>query len=342
MLQMPDENIDYRAVFEDLLSLPPDTPAATKRNRGRRFERVLHAMLLAEGLEPRTSFRPEGEEIDGSFVLDTKVYLLEAKWHQDPLPASALYSFKGKIDGKLIGTVGVFISMSGFSEDAADALRFGKTVNLLLSDGDEITSCIRGSETFAHSLRTKLRAAAEEGLAYAPSRVRRVARASQGQAISTTDADVGGEGIAQSVIVVCEGPRDAAVLSTLTKRLLAEKGLVGRVSFFPAMGKAPLGGLVNIARHLNPEVAVIVVADADGNVADTQAMVASRATGPVKTIAVDPTIEDAWLGLNRVQLERLSIQAVERLAEKVRISDLVNNDVAFDDYAETLTHLLRG
>jgi hypothetical protein len=41
--------------------------------------------------------------------------LLEAKWHRDEfeLPASTIYEFKGKVDGKLVGTVGIFISMSG-------------------------------------------------------------------------------------------------------------------------------------------------------------------------------------------------------------------------------------
>ncbi len=59
-------------------------------------------------MDPHTSMRPKGEVIDGSFVLDDRYFLLEAKWHKDPIPASDLYAFKGKVDGKLIGTIGVF------------------------------------------------------------------------------------------------------------------------------------------------------------------------------------------------------------------------------------------
>lgn len=74
------------------------------------FERIINALLSREALDPRTSFRPLGEEIDGFFELRDRTYLLEAKWRRDPLPASDLYAFKGKVDGKLVGTIGVLMS----------------------------------------------------------------------------------------------------------------------------------------------------------------------------------------------------------------------------------------
>src|SRR4051812_15027132 len=85
---------------------------AAKQRRGYDFERLLNALFLIERLDPRTSFKPDGEQIDGSIYLDGRIYLVEAKWHAEPLPASTLYQFKGKIDGKLAGTIGLFISMS--------------------------------------------------------------------------------------------------------------------------------------------------------------------------------------------------------------------------------------
>lgn len=112
--------------YHRLRNAPPDADAIWKRKRGFDFERLLNAMLQNEKLEPRTSYKSLGEQIDGSFFLDGSVFLLEAKWHADPLPASTLYQFKGKVDGKLIGTIGIFISMSGYSEGAVDALSLGK------------------------------------------------------------------------------------------------------------------------------------------------------------------------------------------------------------------------
>ncbi len=39
--------------------------------------------MKIEGLDPRTSYKITGEQIDGAFVFGNKVYLLEAKWHKD-------------------------------------------------------------------------------------------------------------------------------------------------------------------------------------------------------------------------------------------------------------------
>ena len=60
--------------------------------------------------------------------------LFEAKWTGDPVPASMLYQFRGKLEGKLTGTLGIFISIGGYSADAVDALVAGKSLNLVLFD----------------------------------------------------------------------------------------------------------------------------------------------------------------------------------------------------------------
>jgi hypothetical protein len=70
--------------------------------------------------------------------------LLEVKWRVDPQPASTLYQFMGKVNGKLVGTIGLFVSMSGFSPDAVDALVAGKELNLILMDGDDVRALVRG------------------------------------------------------------------------------------------------------------------------------------------------------------------------------------------------------
>lgn len=327
---------DCRADFERLMSMPRGATASEKQMRGRKFERILHTILEFENLVPRTNFRPEGEEIDGSFVLDYRTLLFEAKWHRDPLPASALYAFRGKIDGKLVGTVGIFISMSGYSENAADALRFGKSVNLLLFDGEELAACIRGRDTFSRALRAKLRAAAEEGLAYSPSQVGAM-DAHGAERLLTSDDAIAGDA---SLVVVCEGRRDAAVLNALTRLLLTKLRLQGDVAFFPAMGKAPLGGLVNIARHLKPGTDILAVADSDGDEQGTRNLIAARVARPVITIVADPTLEDAWLGLNRTDLERMSLEAVQARAEQVDVDELLRRDVAFAQYAAELQQAL--
>ncbi len=152
----------------ELLNPPEDAGRHWFQQRGRTFERVLNRMLSKEEMEPRTSMRPSGEEIDGSFTMGNSFYLLEAKWHASPIPASSLYSFKGKVDGKLIGTIGVFFSMSDDSKDAVDALLNGKELNLILFGHKDLLLVDSGKITLREAMRIKLRYAADYGQPFYP------------------------------------------------------------------------------------------------------------------------------------------------------------------------------
>lgn len=78
------------AALSALESPPENAPPIWYQNRGRALERIIKAVLAREGLEPRTAFRPHGEEVDGSFQFGDRAFLLEAKWRKDPMPASDL------------------------------------------------------------------------------------------------------------------------------------------------------------------------------------------------------------------------------------------------------------
>jgi Restriction endonuclease len=159
---------DFRDIYQRLKSPPAEPSSDWFRKRGRDFERVMSGLLHEEGLEPRLRYRPKGEEIDGSFVSHGRVFLVEAKWHGSPMPASALYIFKGKVDGKLVDTLGVFISMSGYSRDAVEALMIGKDLNVVLFDAVDIDASIDKNVGFQRVLGYKLRLASERAVVYAP------------------------------------------------------------------------------------------------------------------------------------------------------------------------------
>ncbi|WP_261574797.1 restriction endonuclease [Frankia gtarii] len=212
----------------------------TPQNRGREFERWLKALLDLAGMRPRASFRPRGEEIDGSFVDGGRIYLLEAKWLAKPLPASTIYQFKGKIDGKLVGTVGVMVSMSGYSEDAVEALRRGKTLNVILFDGQDIRAAV--ADGFEAVLSFKIHAAVEFGEPYVP-----YVRA----AIRTTP---------NRVIIVVEGERDAFVIGRIAGRLRrSHQGYDYQI--ITALGATGVPG-VSMSLAAESECDVLVIIDA--------------------------------------------------------------------------------
>jgi hypothetical protein len=76
--------------LRDLLIPPKTADRIWFQRRGKTFELVLNQLLSRENMEPRTSTRPDEEEIDGSFVMGDRFFLLEAKWHATPIPASYL------------------------------------------------------------------------------------------------------------------------------------------------------------------------------------------------------------------------------------------------------------
>ncbi|MFM5076199.1 hypothetical protein [Aeromonas caviae] len=56
--------------LKDLLTPPEETKPFWYQQRGRDFERILVQMFFNEDMDPSTSMRPSGEEIDGSFSIE--------------------------------------------------------------------------------------------------------------------------------------------------------------------------------------------------------------------------------------------------------------------------------
>lgn len=127
------------------------------------LEKVLNRLFALHGLAPREPFRIVGEQIDGSFDLDHETYLVEAKWTKEPIPESSLLTFRGKIEGKSAYTRGVFISISGISKEAKEAIVRGKQPTFFVVDGYDLTMVLSDEVGLIELLRQKRRILAEEG-----------------------------------------------------------------------------------------------------------------------------------------------------------------------------------
>jgi predicted helicase len=141
----------------------------TQENRqaaGFAFEKILNDLFKLFGLQPRSPFKLIGEQIDGSFCLDNEIYLVEAKWHRKPISKGDLVEFHGKVDDKSQFTRGLFISLSGISEEAKGTFTRGRRANFFVLDGYDISLILEGQIPLDKLLRTKLRKLAEEGVFY--------------------------------------------------------------------------------------------------------------------------------------------------------------------------------
>lgn len=137
--------------------------ASNRQHAGLELEKLLNRLFELHGLSPREPFRVVGEQIDGSFELDHEVYLLEAKWGQDPSPEAELLVFRGKVEGKSKFTRGVFVSVNGVSREAAVAITRGKQPNFFVVDGYDITMLLEDNIDLQEFLRLRQRLLAEEG-----------------------------------------------------------------------------------------------------------------------------------------------------------------------------------
>lgn len=284
------------------------------------LERILSAMFEEAGLAPRLSYRPKGEEIDGSIWFHGRTILIEAKWTGDPHPASSLYQFKGKVDGKLVGTLGLFVSIGGFSADSVDALVAGKELNLVLADGDDMRSIVENEISVIEALERKFRAAGDAGTPFL-------------QLTAVVDVPAAVEG---NRIVIVEGRSDVRLFESVRR----VHGATGPVIFVPASGPMNMIPVTRIMLEVTSSVAdlAVVVDNLDGQsferLREEIEIVASDfglKPSNVNVIMVQPDIEVA-LGLaspeipwnKRHQLRRLSDIALD---ERVAAADVTGRTI---------------
>ncbi len=132
--------------------------------RGYAFEAFLKSLFDTYGLKARDPFRNRGEQIDGSFILASETYLLEAKWQNAQVAAADLRAFNGKVEEKAAWARGLFISHSGFTEDGLHA--FGRGKRIVCMDGLDLYNVIDRRLPLGEVLDCKVRRAAETGRAF--------------------------------------------------------------------------------------------------------------------------------------------------------------------------------
>lgn len=152
------------------------TRTANLNRRGLRLEKLLTSLFGQAGFATTGPFRSTGEQVDGFFEYKHQQYLIEAKWTRGKTSASEVYAFRGKVEGRFVGTRGLFISINGFSRDCQDALARGKSLNVLLIDGNDLYEALTVGEGFKSVLARKLREASRSGNVYATVDLRELLR----------------------------------------------------------------------------------------------------------------------------------------------------------------------
>ncbi|MEN7547349.1 hypothetical protein AAG747_05495 [Rapidithrix thailandica] len=163
------KQLEQSAVREKLEEIKTDfyalVSSSDAQKRGFQLEKLLKDLFNLFDLDSKASFRITGEQIDGMFTFENNDFLLEAKWHKDPVDISSLDAFSGKLSRRLENTLGLFISINGFSSDSIQAHSTGRRL-MILMDGSDLMAVLEGRIDLIQLLVRKRRYAAQTGNIY--------------------------------------------------------------------------------------------------------------------------------------------------------------------------------
>lgn len=134
---------------------------------GYAFQDWFYDLLDFAEIENRRPYVTAGRQIDGSITLDGTTYLVELKFTNKQAGAPDIDIFRGKIESKADNTMGLFVSMAGFSSVAISEAS-GKKTTMLLFDASHIYMSLTGVMPLADLVRRVRRHASQTGESHLP------------------------------------------------------------------------------------------------------------------------------------------------------------------------------
>lgn len=134
---------------------------------GYEFEDWFYRMLDYCEITNRRPYKTGGRQIDGSMTLDGTTYLVELKFQKDQAGAPDVDSLKAKVSKMADNTMGVMLTMSGYSSVAISDASGNKTTILLL-EASHLYLFLSGSMGFDDILSRVRRHASQTGEAFLP------------------------------------------------------------------------------------------------------------------------------------------------------------------------------
>ncbi len=117
----------------------------TPHQRGTQLNHLIAEVLAAYGISTRVSERGDLGEIDVAFSLDGTRFVLEAKWHEQRIDFGPVNLLATRTRQRLEGTLGIFVSMSGYTAPTLDQLgRSGERVRIILFDDEHVEALVAG------------------------------------------------------------------------------------------------------------------------------------------------------------------------------------------------------
>ncbi|MDP1870817.1 MAG: hypothetical protein Q8K61_04230 [Gallionella sp.] len=134
---------------------------------GYAFQDWFYDLVAFTEIEHRRPYNTGGRQIDGSITVDGTTYLIELKFTADQAGGPDIDIFRSKVESKADNTMGVFISMAGYSSVAVKEAS-GKKSTLLLLDASHIYLVLTGGMRYLDVVRRVRRHASQTGESFLP------------------------------------------------------------------------------------------------------------------------------------------------------------------------------
>lgn len=132
---------------------------------GYAFQDWFYDFLDFFDIDNRRPYVVNGRQIDGSLTHEGTTYLVELKFTGEQAGATDVDSLKVKVEDKADNTMGIMVSISGYSSVAIKQAS-GRRGLLLLMDAQHIYFCLSGALSFGDVLSRIKRHASQTGEAY--------------------------------------------------------------------------------------------------------------------------------------------------------------------------------
>ena len=125
--------------YEGLCRLQGHTP----QTRGQRLNHFIAELLQCWGIDAVADVRGSGE-VDVGFELEGRRFIAEAKWEKTPVSTGPIAKLQKRLRQRLDGTLGLFVSVSGYTDEAIRDLKEGEQLTVLLLSREHLEAMLSG------------------------------------------------------------------------------------------------------------------------------------------------------------------------------------------------------
>jgi hypothetical protein len=140
------------------------------QERGYLLQDVLNRLFVAHGIAVARSFQRNagGEQIDGAFELDGWHYIVECRWRDKLAGIRELDGLYGQISRSGKQTMGLYLSINGWSEHVAPLIKQNTDKSIILMEGFDLRTVLAQSLDLRRLLKAKVTALNIEAEPYFP------------------------------------------------------------------------------------------------------------------------------------------------------------------------------